>query len=171
MIRTTSSTARASEVRADSPKAGRELGEEHRPVTQVAQNYVAGSCTNERETTCTTPRRKPSPDASRHIVLTHETPFNYTLFGAHHQQQRPHQRRRRHTSHTRAYTETDPFTGFASEQYIRARRSVHISERKDQAWGFSIFRRPKDRPFCLSCHLPHGTISYFCICFACRMKA
>lgn len=43
MIKTTSSTARASEVRVDQQNAARESGEEHRAATQVATTFPAGS--------------------------------------------------------------------------------------------------------------------------------
>ena len=105
MIKTTSSTARASEVRVERTNAGREC----RIVTQVTPTYAAGSLnTHARDTTCTTPRGNLSPDASGHI-LKHTRHFLIIPFGAHYRQERPPQRRR----HICAYTGNVPFfTGF-----------------------------------------------------------
>lgn len=114
----------------------RTLVEEHRPATQVAIiTHAAGSLRQrEREKQhATTPRREPSNRCKpTHCSHTHEMPFNCILFGAHHQQQRPHQRRRRaHITNTSIYGER-LFHKFlqASLTFGQARRSVHTSERE-----------------------------------------
>ena len=135
MIKTTSSTARASEVRVGTPNAGREPGEEHQPVTQVATTHAAGSLhkpereRNNMQRSLEENRRQMPADT---LFSPHtRRRFDYILFGAHYRQERPHQKSTHHTyEHTQKTSLSQALQ--ASKQYIRsgARRSVHISERK-----------------------------------------